>query len=67
MYLDESNNKNGRGAGIILEGLEGITIEHSLCFDFQMRNDQVEYEALIASLKLVKDIGVQSLRAKSES
>ena len=30
-------------------------------------NNQVEYEALIAGLKLAKDMGVRSLKAKSDS
>ena len=42
-------------------------MEHSLCFDFQMTNNQAKYETLIVGLKLVKDLGVKSLIAKSDS
>ena len=34
LYTDESANQTGGGARIILEGPEGVTVEHSLCFDF---------------------------------
>ena len=44
--------------GIILEGLEGVIVKHSLHFDFQMINNQDEYEALIVGLNLVKDMGL---------
>ena len=40
-------------------------VEHS-CFDFQMTNNQVEYKALITGLKPTKDMGVRSLKAKSD-
>ena len=42
-------------------------MEHSLCFDFQMMNNQAEYEALINGLNLVKDMGVKSLVARNDS
>ena len=67
LYTYGSTNKNGGGAGIILEGPDGITVEHSLCFNFQTMNNQEEYEAFIVGLKLVKDMGVKSLRAKNDS
>ena len=44
---------------------KGIVVEHLLYLDFQMTNNQVEYEALIVGLKLAKDIGVKLLIAKS--
>ena len=34
LYTDGLANRNGGGVGIILEGTEGIIVEHSLCFDF---------------------------------
>ena len=53
--------------GIILEGLEGVLLEHSLHFDFQTTNNQVEYKDLIIGLNLVKDMGVKLLIEKSNS
>ena len=50
-----------------MEGLEGIVIKHSLCFNFQLTNNQAEYESLIIRLKLAKDLGVKSLVLKSDS
>ena len=34
LYIDGSTNRIAAGAGIILEGPEGVTVEHWLCFDF---------------------------------
>ena len=53
-------------ASIILEGLKGIIMEHSLCFNFEMTNNQIEYDALIARLKLAKDMGVKFLITTSD-
>ena len=64
LYFDGLSNIFGGGASIILEGLEDIVIENSLCLNFQMTKNQVEYEALIVRLKLAKDLGVKSLVVK---
>ncbi|XP_016192123.1 uncharacterized protein LOC107633004 [Arachis ipaensis] len=57
LYVGGSSNKVGSGAGIILVNEEGTQIEVSLKFDFSTSNNQAEYEALIAGLKLAKEIG----------
>ena len=54
LYSDRLTNGFRGGASIILEGLEGVIMEHSLCFDFQTTNNKAEYEALIIGLKLPK-------------
>ena len=57
-------NRSGGSARVILEGLEGVLVEHSLSFDFQTTNNQVVYKVLIPGLQLAKDMGVRSLKAK---
>ncbi|RDX61462.1 Retrovirus-related Pol polyprotein from transposon 17.6, partial [Mucuna pruriens] len=52
LYMDGSSNPKGGGASIILEGLEDITMEHLLKFDFKASNNQGEYEALLARFDL---------------
>ena len=67
LYSDGLSNRSWGGVGIILEGPEGVIMDHSLCFDFQMTNNQVEYEALIVGLKLAKNMSIKSLVARSDS
>ena len=62
-----SSNQQGSGAGIILEGPNGVLIEQALHFAFKASNNQAEYEALIARMLLAKEMGAQSLLAKSDS
>ncbi len=50
--MDGSSSKTGSGAGVIIESNQGTQIELSLKFGFPASNNQAEYEALLAGLKL---------------
>ncbi|XP_016195553.1 uncharacterized protein LOC107636566 [Arachis ipaensis] len=67
LYVDDSSNKAGSGAGIILESGQGTQIELSLKFEFSTSNNQAEYEALLTGLKLAKEVGAQRLTIFSDS
>ncbi|RDX92900.1 rnhA, partial [Mucuna pruriens] len=53
--------------GVTLEGPKGVLIEQSLHFDFRASNNQAEYEALLARMRLARDLEARSLIAKSDS
>jgi len=65
--VELSSNQQGSGAGVILEGPNGVLIEQSLRFAFKASNNQAEYEALIAGILLAKKMGARVLMAKSDS
>ncbi|RDY02960.1 Retrovirus-related Pol polyprotein from transposon 17.6, partial [Mucuna pruriens] len=67
LSVDGSSNQTGSGVGIILEGPEGILIEQSLHFEFRASNNQAEYEALLAGMKLPRELEVKKLMVKSDS
>jgi ribonuclease HI len=67
LSVDGASNLRGSGAGVVLEGPDGVMIEQSLRFAFRASNNQAEYEALIAGMKLAKEMEVTDLRAKSDS
>jgi len=67
LSVDGSSNQQGSGAGVILEGPNGVLIEQSLRFSFKASNNQAEYEALIAGILLAKEMGARVLMAKSDS
>lgn len=54
LYIDESSNDNGCGAGLILSlpKLERLKIKHALRLGFKASNNEVEYKALLAGLRL---------------
>ena len=62
LSVDGSSNQLGSGAGVILEGPNGVLIEQSLRFAFKGRNNQAEYEALIAGILLEKEMGASQER-----
>nr|KYP48897.1 Retrovirus-related Pol polyprotein from transposon opus [Cajanus cajan] len=67
MHVDGSSNNVGSGAGIILEGPMGVTLEQSMHFGFRASNNQAEYEALLVGLRLADDIGVRRLICWTDS
>ncbi|XP_045797595.1 uncharacterized protein LOC123891742 [Trifolium pratense] len=67
LSVDGASNVRGSGAGVVLEGPDGVMIEQSLRFAFKASNNQAEYEALIAGMKLAKDMEVKELKAMSDS
>lgn len=67
LSVDGASNLAGSGAGIVLEGPEGILIEQSLRFEFKASNNQVKYEALIVGMRLAKEMGATTLQARSDS
>ncbi|MCI67194.1 gag-pol polyprotein, partial [Trifolium medium] len=52
LSVNGASNIRGSGTGIVLEGPDGVLIEQSLRFAFKASNNQAEYEALIAGMKL---------------
>jgi len=67
LSVDGSSNQKGSKACIILEGPNGLLIEQALRFAFKASNNQAEYEALVAGMLLVKEMGARSLLVKSDS
>jgi len=67
LSVDGSSNQQGSGAGVILEGPNGVLIEQSLRFAFKASNNQAEYEALIAGMLLAREMGARRLMAKTDS
>ncbi|RDY11735.1 hypothetical protein CR513_03550, partial [Mucuna pruriens] len=67
LSIDGSSNKRGSEEGVILEGPSRVLIEQSLHFGFQASNNQPEYEALLAGIRLTKELRVKMLTVKSDS
>ncbi|RDY05097.1 Tf2-11, partial [Mucuna pruriens] len=67
LSVDGLSNQAGSGAGVILEGPNGVLVEQSLHFDFKASNNQAEYEALLVGMKLALEIEAKKLIAKSDS
>ncbi|KAK0575418.1 hypothetical protein LWI29_000197 [Acer saccharum] len=67
LRVDGSSNTHGSGAGIVLTTPEGDSVECALRFDFKATNNQAEYEALIAGLKISTILGADEVEIFSDS
>nr|KYP69046.1 hypothetical protein KK1_022696 [Cajanus cajan] len=67
LHVDGSSNSKGDGAGIILEGPNEVALEKALKFGFKVTNNQAEYEALLARLRLDHNLGARRVSCNSDS
>ncbi|KAJ0501895.1 putative ribonuclease H [Helianthus annuus] len=67
LVTDGASSVEGSGAGLILINPEGLEFTYALRFDFQTTNNEAEYEALIAGLRLAKEMKVQKLEVFTDS
>ena len=67
LSVDRAANAQGSGAGLILTSPDGIDVEYTLRFSFQVSNNKAEYEAVIARLNLAHDMEADQLEVSSDS
>ena len=67
LYVDGPSNDGGSRAGLTLISLKGHRMYCTLRFGFKASNNEAEYKALIAGLKLAKEMKVESLEIFSDS
>ncbi|XP_077242342.1 uncharacterized protein LOC143882822 [Tasmannia lanceolata] len=67
VHVDGSSNKGGCGAGLVLTGPDGFTLDYALRFGFRASNNEAEYEALLAGMNLAVQTGAQRLKAYCDS
>ncbi|GKB91513.1 reverse transcriptase domain-containing protein, partial [Tanacetum coccineum] len=66
-FTDGSSCLEESGAGLILTNPEGMEFTYALRFKFVASNNEAEYEALMAGLRIVEQMGVKNLVAKVDS
>ncbi|GJU51535.1 reverse transcriptase domain-containing protein [Tanacetum coccineum] len=64
---DSSGFPDGSGACLILTSPEGTEFTYALRFQFTTSNNEAEYEALIAGLRIVAHIGVRNVHVSVDS
>ena len=62
IFVDGTSSVTGSGAGIILESKEGTLVKVSLALYFPTSNNQAEYEAFLAGLRLAGDLGAEEVK-----
>ncbi|KAK8934997.1 hypothetical protein KSP39_PZI015020 [Platanthera zijinensis] len=67
MLVDGASGKNSFGGGMVLVSPEGTRIEQALKVHFALTNNQAEYEAIIAGLRLARELGIQDIKVSTDS
>ena len=67
LYAEGASNDRCFGAGVVLVTPENRSICYALKLNFSATNNEAEYEALIAGLKLVGELGVKSVEIFCDS
>ncbi|GJU95076.1 reverse transcriptase domain-containing protein [Tanacetum coccineum] len=67
LFTDGSSCTDGSGAGLILTNPKGMEFTYALRFRFDATNNETEYEALIAGLRIAEQMGVKNLQENVDS
>ncbi|GFZ10945.1 hypothetical protein Acr_22g0003430 [Actinidia rufa] len=67
LFVDGSSNQHGCGAGLVLQTSSSDQMEYAIRIGFKATNNEAEYEALLAGLRVATELGVDSLDAFSDS
>ncbi|GKG43922.1 reverse transcriptase domain-containing protein, partial [Tanacetum coccineum] len=57
LFTDGSSCIDGSGVGLILTSLDGAEFTYALRFQFTASNNEAEYEALLARLRITAQMG----------
>nr|GEV99438.1 reverse transcriptase domain-containing protein [Tanacetum cinerariifolium] len=67
LFTDGSSCVDGSGARLILTNPDGVEFTYALRFQFLASNNEAEYEALIAGLRIAARIGVKDVHVSIDS
>ncbi|KAI5349457.1 hypothetical protein L3X38_002352 [Prunus dulcis] len=67
LHVDNSANQQGCGAGLVLTTPDGAKVEYALRFNSRTSNNEAEYEALLAGLRLAKSMRAKQISIDSDS
>ncbi|XP_034219224.1 uncharacterized protein LOC117630638 [Prunus dulcis] len=67
LRVDEASNQKGAGAGVVIITPDGTLLEQAITLGFPASNNEAEYEALLAGLRLAKELAIKKLAIYSDS
>ncbi|GKB32511.1 reverse transcriptase domain-containing protein [Tanacetum coccineum] len=67
LFTDGASSLKGSGAGLVLIGPGGIEYTYALCLTFPSTNNEAEYEALLAGLRIARQINISNIEVKVDS
>ena len=67
IHVDGSSTQHARGIGVVLQSPEGDKLKYKLHLQYQLTNNEVEYEALLKGLELAKSVEARSILILGDS
>ncbi|XP_073045996.1 uncharacterized protein [Primulina eburnea] len=67
VHVDGSSTSHGSGSGVLLESPQGYKLMYSIKCKLPTSNNEAEYKALVAGIKLALSAGARSLVVHSDS
>ncbi|XP_076919587.1 uncharacterized protein LOC143580460 [Bidens hawaiensis] len=67
LFMDGASSNEGSGAGLRLVNPEGHEFTYTIKLDFKSTNNEADYEAFLAGLRIAKKLGVKHLEARVDS
>ncbi|XP_022004330.1 uncharacterized protein LOC110901874 [Helianthus annuus] len=67
LHTDGASNDDGAGAGLRLVSPDNHELTYAIRLDFQSTNNEAEYEAFLAGLRLALKMGARNLEANVDS
>ena len=67
LYVDGATNQKGSRVRVVIVSPDRITIEKSLRLGFSATNNEVEYEALLVEVAMVKKLGKKAVEVLRSS
>nr|GEW80131.1 reverse transcriptase domain-containing protein [Tanacetum cinerariifolium] len=61
LFTDGASSSDGSGAGLVLVNPKGKEYTYTLRFEFETTNNEAEYKALVAGLRIAKEMQIQEL------
>ena len=65
--MDGSSTSSIGGIGVILKSLEEDRLRYAARLEYQIPNNEAEYEALLRGLELAKSLGAKSVIVQGDS
>ena len=67
VHVDGSSTLYAGGIGVVLQSLEGDKLKYKVCLQYQIANNEVEYEVFLKGLELAKSLRVESIVVQKDS
>ncbi|KAM1760275.1 hypothetical protein ACFX12_003165 [Malus domestica] len=67
LHVDGASNYKGSGASVVLVTPDGSMLEQAITLGFKASNNKAEYEALLAGLRMAKDLAMKKLAIHFDS